>query len=301
MILLLFIIACIVLLVGVVALFIKEARPIGVVLSFIAVLVIIATCATTVAAKNIGVKTSFGAVAADTLSPGFHWKAPWAKVTELDGTVQTDEYAGDNGCIYVRIGDGSRGCVTLTNRWSIVPERANTIFGDYRSDDPTDSLRTAVVSTQLKAAVQDVMSDYNPIANLKVVTGKKAADLNFAPDYDAVSKQLETNMAERLGDEPLVDIRSITVSYVSVAASTQDKIDAFIAEVGATRVAAQSYAKNVEIARANKALSASISKDPALLTSKCLDGVNDAIEKGYNLPAGYSCFAQGSGVGVLAR
>ena len=57
---------------------------------------------TTVEAKQVGVKSTFGKVAEDTLSAGPHFKLPWAKVTEIDATIQTDEYKGDS-CITVAV------------------------------------------------------------------------------------------------------------------------------------------------------------------------------------------------------
>lgn len=252
-----------------------------------------------VEAKNVGVVTEFGRPVG-TASPGLNFKLPWQKVTEVDGTVQTDEYKGDDRCIYVRIGDGSRACVTLTNRWKIVDDQADQIYGDYRSDDPTKSLRDAVVSTQLKAATQEVFAKYNPIAELEVVEGsnaKSASELSFAPDYDAFSRAIQEAMEGRQGAE-LIEIKSITVSYVSLSESTQRTIDGFIKAVGETRIAAQDRSTALEQAKANEALSASVSNAPGVLQSRCLDAVLTAIEKGYQLPAGFNCLGSGSAVVV---
>ncbi len=275
-------------------------RLVAVVLLVPALLLFLFTSLTIVEAKQVGVLTTFGKPSDRTLDPGLHLKAPWQKVTQVDGTIQTDEYRDDR-CIYVRIGDGSQSCLTATIRWRIVQDRANTIFGDYRSDDPTENLRSAVVSTQFKSAAQTVLSDYNPIASLEVVSGsnaQSASELNFAPDYDAISAALSKQMVDRLGTQPLVEVQSITVSYLSLADSTQSKLNDFIAAVGDTRIAAQRKSTATEEAAANRTLSGSISNDPNVLTSKCYDVVKEALAAGYQLPAGFSCWP-GSGSALV--
>ena len=261
---------------------------------------LVLSCFTAVAAKNVGVLTTFGKTSQRTLSPGLHLKFPWQDVTELDGTIKTDEYRGGS-CIYVRIGDGSKSCVTIAHRWQIIPSRAAEIYGNFRSDDPTESLRDAVISTQLKSVTQDVMSHYNPVQNLQVVPGAKAqgASLDFAPDYDQISQDIATGMSERYGADPLVRTVAITVSYVSLSDSTQSKIDAFIAEVANTRIAAQQAETKVNEAKGNKALSDSISHDPNVLVSKCFDVVAEAEKSGYQLPAGFSCWPGGGNAVVV--
>lgn len=253
-------------------------------------------------AKNVGVVTQFKRPVG-TEDAGWVWKAPWQGVTEIDGTVQTDEYKND-GCIYVRIGDGSRSCVTTTLRWRIVPEKADVIFGDYRSDDPTASFRDAVISTQFKSANQAVLAKYNPVAELEVVDGSnaaQAAELSFAPDYDQIAADLEDQMDDRLGTDPLAEIVSISVSYVSLSDSTQKTIDDFIKAVGETRIAAQAKSTATEQAAANETIQGSLdSNSTGVLQSRCIDAVNTAIEKGYALPAGFNCLGSGSAVVVPA-
>jgi regulator of protease activity HflC (stomatin/prohibitin superfamily) len=289
--------------VGIICLVVLAGRPtlrrLGIIPLALALLLLVLGCFTAVAAKNVGVLTTFGKTSDRTLTPGLHLKLPWQKVTELDGTIKTDEYRGGS-CIYVRIGDGSKSCVTIAHRWQIVPGRAAEIYGNFRSDDPTQSLRDAVISTQLKSVTQDVMSHYNPVQNLQVVPGAKAqgASLDFAPDYDQISRDIATGMEERYGDDPLVRTVAITVSYVSLSESTQSKIDAFIAEVANTRIAAQQAETKVNEAKGNRALSASISNDPNVLVSKCFDVVASAEKSGYQLPAGFSCWP-GSGNAVV--
>ena len=256
------------------------------------------SCLTVIQAKNVGVLTTFGKVSERTLDPGIHPKLPWQKVTEIDGTWQPDEYKGDD-CIYALIGDGSRACFSLTNRWRVLGERANTSYSEYRSDNPTETLRSAVVSTQLKAAVLEVASTYNPTAELQVVEGEEAeaaSDANFAPNYAEFENLLMASMERRLGENPLVEIDSITISYVGLSESTQQKINEFTAEIARTRIAGQRVETAKKEAEANQELSDSISNDPNVLVSKCLDMV---AEGGVSLPANFQCWPGGGGAVVV--
>lgn len=265
----------------------------------LALLAIVASFVTTVDSKNVGVLRTFGAVSDRTLHSGLSVKLPWQQVTEIDGTVQVDEYKGDD-CIYALIGDGARACISLTNRWRINAENADKVYQDYRSDDPTDQFRSAVISTQLKSVVQDVAAGYNPVGQFQTVSGEEATskELKFTPDYAAMSTDIEKQLNERLGDEPLADIIDVTVSFVDLPKETQKKIDAFTKEVGNTRVAAQKKETAVQEAAANNTLRESLKDEPGLMTSKCLDSVAEAIERGYQFNAGFSCFG-GSGAVVV--
>jgi len=263
-------------------------------------LIILATMAfTTVSAKNVGVAVNFGAVSEQTLNPGPHLKAPWTKVVEIDGTIQTDQYEGD-ACIPVRIGDGSQGCADIVNRWQINPEKAAGVYEQHRSDDPTMSFRSAIVSTQLKQSVQEALKDYNPIAQLKSVgSDELSVDLSFAPDYGDISKVIEDDMKERLSDKDQAQIEGITFSYLRLSDNTQRKLDDYVAAIGETRIATQQEETAKAQARANSELSASVSNDPNVLVSRCFDLLKDAAQSNYNLPAGFSCWPGGGSSVVI--
>ena len=118
--------------------FVKGGGWVMVGLTFLTILL---TSFTVVQAKEVGVLTTFGKPAKRTLGAGLNIKWPFQSVTLIDGTIQTDKYRAEE-CIYVRIGDGSRSCLTLTHRWQIVPERANETFANFRSNDPTGRCET---------------------------------------------------------------------------------------------------------------------------------------------------------------
>jgi regulator of protease activity HflC (stomatin/prohibitin superfamily) len=256
---------------------------------------------TIVEAKNVGVVTTFGKPRA-AFGPGLHLKAPWEKVTELDGTIQTQEYGGD-GCIRVRIGDGTTACVTTTIRWRIVGEKADEIYSSYRSDDVNANVRKALVSTVFKAAVNQVLGGYDPTEEIRVIDpSAENAAADFAPDYDAMAEQVGTSMNERVSaGGALIRVETITISYLELSQTTQKKINDFQAEVANTQVALQRKATAEAQAAANKALSQSVSDDPNVLVSRCLDTLQLMVEEQQPVPAGFSCWPGGGSAVVVPQ
>lgn len=271
---------------------------VGLITLLIALIIGIGSCTAVVQAKNVGVLSTFGKPSDRTLGSGLAIKKPWQKVTSIDATIQTDEYKGDS-CITVRLGDGNSACVSTTNRWHVNPAQADDVYANFRSDNPTESLRDAVVSTQFKAAVNQIFGEYNPTADLATVdlSDPKASvrGISFSPDYSDFADRIQTFMEDKLGESPLVDLDGITVSYLKLDGKTQNRINDFIAEVGKTQIALQQQATNAAQAKANNLLSESISNDPNVLVSRCLDLISDGA---FDPPAGFSCWP-GGGSGVV--
>ncbi|MFC6153788.1 SPFH domain-containing protein [Nocardioides yefusunii] len=259
-------------------------------LAFVAALVVGgfmvgSSCFTVIQAKNVGVLTSFGKPVAS-LDAGFHWKAPWQKVTELDGTKITNKYEGE-GAIEVRIGDGTTAQVETAIRWSIVGDKADQIYADYRSDDVNETVRESLVETVYKNAINQVLGSYNPTEGIQAVDPTKASMVNFTPDLDALSKQVTDSMRARVAESGgYVGVEFATISQVKLSETTQKKINEFQAEIARTQVALQAEQTNAAQARANKALSASISKDPNILVSRCFDTFDKMVEAAQPVPAG---------------
>lgn len=278
-------------------------RAAGAVAIFIGLAILASGVFTSVTAKNAGVLVSFGKVSEKTLSPGLHAKLPWQKVIEIDGTIQTDEYK-DDYCIEVRIGDGSQACVSITNRWSVVETEADRVYKDFKSDDPTLSFRDAVISTELKESLQTALSDYNPVAQFNGVDNEaSSAELSFSPDYKEIARVVTEDMNKKLknrvnGGAAMAQIESITMSYLRLSDNTQKKLDDYVAAIGETRIAEQKQQTAAAQAEANRQLSSSVSNDPNVLVSKCLDTLAESRESGYALPAGFSCWP-GGGTGVV--
>lgn len=270
------------------------------VLAFVVSLVVLSSTVTIIEAKNVGVLTTFGRPTAS-LTPGLHFKAPWQKVAELDGTNQTQEYREDS-CIQVRIGDGTTACVYTTIRWRIVGEKAEDIYAGYRSDDVNETVRTALVSTVFKAAVNQVLGTYNPTEDIRVIDPEETntANVDFAPDYDALASSVTESMKDRVEQAGgLIEVLSITISYISISETTQSKINAFQAEVANTQVALQRKATAAAQAAANAALSESVNNDPNVLVSKCLDTLQEMVEKGQSVPPAFTCWPGSSSAVVL--
>lgn len=246
-------------------------------------------CTTIIQAKNVGVLTTFGKPTRS-LNAGLHVKAPWQKVTELDGTKITNKYTGEER-IEVRIGDGTTAAVETAIRWSIVGEKADEIYADYRSDDVNMNVREALVETVFKNAINAVFGQYNPTAELVTVDPNSDKRLNFVPDYDGLAAEVTESMKQRVADSGgYVKIEFVTLSGISLSPETQKKINEFQAEVARTQVALQAERTNRAQAAANKALSTSVSNNPNVLVSRCLDTLQMMVENQQPVPAGFTCW-----------
>jgi len=224
-------------------------------------------------------------------------------VTTLDAAIQPDEFTGRD-CIEVRIADSSTACASLTIRWHIAETEASTLFQNYRSNNVNETIRHSLVVTQMKAAVNDVLGQFNPLANVNAAAngGQDNTQISATPNLDEFSRQIEDQMSERLaamnGGHAQILIDSVTMSFLKLADSTQAKINAYQAEVGNTRIAEQQEKTAAAQARANRALADSVSKDPNVLVSKCLDTLEEMVKGDQSVPAGFSCWP-GSGSNLV--
>jgi regulator of protease activity HflC (stomatin/prohibitin superfamily) len=274
--------------------------------TFVALVLVLLSCVTTVGTKDIGVVTTFGRPTGRDLENGLHFKLPWQKVNELDGAINPDSYVGSS-CIDVRIGDSTTACVEGTIRWRIVPGQASVLYQDYRSDDVNETIRDSLVKTQFNAALNDVLGKYNPLSTVAAAASQGLKNgqqtvTSTAPNLDEFSSEVEKSMDEHLvaasqksksGGQPQVKVISVTLNFIHLAQTTQDKINDFLKEVGATRVAEQHEQTAEAQANANHQLAASVSKDPNVLVSKCFDALEESIKAKYALPAGFSCWSGG--------
>lgn len=266
--------------------------------TLVGVLFIVLSSATVVGARNIGVVTTFGAVHEETLDPGLHWKAPWSSVTDMDGTIQTTKYVGKDGCIGVRIADGQTACVSVVERHRTRIDAADDLYVDYRKVDEqtdgdiNDAINDSLVRTQLTQGLGQVFGDFDPLtdaglsgeADPAAVTADDAAQ---GVDYTGLSTQLVTALNDRLKAQssdgrPQVEVISATITFVYFADVTQDRINQYQAEVAKTRIAEQRKATAEAEAAANRELSASVSNDPNVLVSKCLDLAAEGVKVGFS-------------------
>lgn len=280
----------------------RSYRPFGWIGVLLGALAIIGSCFTVVHTQAVGVPTSFSKPTGDTYGSGLHFKAPWVNVTDIDATIQPEEYKGDD-CIDVKIADGGTACVYVSYRWKINPDAADEVFADYRNSDKdiTDTVRSALVSTNIKAAINEVLGKYNPLEGSDIrpnMTPEELANLkiNIVPDYEQINSDIQANVEQKIAKlGGMIEIESVTVSYVQMPETTQNRINAFNQAVQDTKIALQEVATKEAQARGNEKLAKSL-QDPNVLVSQCLDSLAAGE---FDPPAGFSCWPGNNGSVVI--
>ena len=232
---------------------------IAVVAGVIALFVVILGSTTIVSARNVGVVTTFGRPSG-TLSNGLHWKAPWQSVTEMDGTIQIDNHTGESATT-VRLGNNSTANVENSVRWRIQPAAADELFLDYRQ---FANVRDNLVTRELRAALNEVFADFDPLAPENVE----------GANVQALGDKVAENLRAKVGGQ--IEILNVIVPLVNYDQATQDRINALNVEKANTRIAEQRAKTAAAEAKANEILAASVSNDPNVLVSKCLDAAREA-------------------------
>ena len=273
-------------------------RVIAGVLTFIAGVCLFFSCATTVGTKNVGVLTTFGRPDGY-LDNGFHLTLPWQDVTELNDAVQTDTYASDGGasghkqggatdtCINVRIARQGTACVNVSIRWQIKPSGVDYLFRNFKDNT---AIQDNLVLRDLQTAMNIAFANYDPLGidNNGLSTNKPLSSAHGP----SISADVLAQMQSEIGT--WIDVQAVNIPLLNFDPATQDKINQLQQQVAATRVAQQAQLTAQAQAAANKALAASVSNDPNVLTDKCLNILKEAVDKGEALPAGFSCFAGSS-------
>ena len=236
-----------------------RAMRIAVIAGFLTIIALILGSTTIVSTRNIGVVTTFGRPGA-TLSNGLHVKAPWQKVTEMNGTIQIDNHTGELATT-VRLGNNSTANVDNSVRWRIQPSAADELFLDYRD---FENVRDNLVTRELRAALNEVFADFDPLAP------ENSEGANVQALGDEVAKKLRS----KVGDQ--IEILNVIVPLVNYDQATQERINALNVEKANTRIAEQRAKTAAAEARANEILSGSVSSDPNVLVSKCLDAAREA-------------------------
>lgn len=265
-------------------------------------LLLVISMFTVVGPRNAGVETFFKAPTGRTLDAGLTFKAPWNGVTDIDGSIQPEEYKGDS-CIYVKIADGGSACVSAAYRWRINPAEADRIYQDYRGSDQNilETVRSSLVTTNMKASINEAFASFDPLGDVNLSSDMTAeelasAEVNVVPDYQMFNELIEEKFAEKITDVgDLISLQSVTVSYLKLPEKTQSRIDAFNQAVQNTKISLQEVATKEAQAEGNVKLAESL-QDPNVLVSKCLD----ALAAGdFTPPAGFSCWPGGGGSVVI--
>ena len=236
-----------------------RAMRIAAVAGGLTIFVLILGSTTIVSTRNIGVVTTFGRPGG-TLTNGLHWKAPWQSVTEMNGTIQIDNHTGE-AATTVRLGNNSTANVDNSVRWRIQPAAADELFLDYRE---FDNVRDNLVTRELKAALNEVFSDFDPLA----------PENSEGANVQALGDQVADKLRTKVGGQ--IEIINVIVPLVNYDQATQDRINALNVEKANTRVAEQRAKTAAAEAKANEILAASVSNDPNVLVSKCLDSAREA-------------------------
>ncbi|WP_109556320.1 SPFH domain-containing protein [Mycobacteroides chelonae] len=231
---------------------------------FIGLIFLVFASTTVVGTRQIGIETTFSRPTGTTLSNGLHLKAPWAEVTEMDGAVQIDQHKGDSR-IKVRLGNSSTADADVSVRWQIKQDATPELFVQYKT---FDNVRTNLVTRNLQVALNEVFASFDPLA---------PQNLDRSP-LPELSEKAKVILAAKVGDQ--VEILDVAVPTIDYDDGTEQKINQLNQERAATAVAEQAKKTAVEQAKANGELAGSVSHDPNVLVSKCLD---IAREKGLAL------------------
>jgi regulator of protease activity HflC (stomatin/prohibitin superfamily) len=245
--------------------------------------------------REVGIKLTF-AKPVGTLSNGLHVKAPWQSVEHMDAAIQTDNHVKDGGetsdgshslsCVTTRIAHQAVACVDVTIRWRIIDDQAAQLFQNYRT---FGNVRDSLVTRDLNSAVNATMETYDV---LSVDENGQAT----APELSEVAKSVMEEMNAQIGDQ--IEVLQVIIPVVHFDDATQSRVNALQSQIAQTRIAEQAERTAIAQAKANKELAASVSNDPNVLVSKCLDLLNESITKGYPLPAGFSCWGASSAIVV---
>lgn len=253
--------------------------------------------------RSVGVPTAFGSVQGS-MRPGLHWRLPWTTVNILDETIQTTTFEGA-GCLTVRIGGQQTACLDVTLQWRVQDSGAAALFNDYNGKGSANlggvqpstavpggimgTITDAVVIRELEQVVNEVLGDYNPVAD--VAASATAGNSQFSTFGPVVLRDMQRDLAGR------IQVMNAFLPLLRYDPSTQSRLNTIQVQVADTAIAGEEYQTNVAQARANAAIAGQVS--PAQLEYECLQMVQAAIKAGYTgLPATLSCLGDTTPVTV---
>lgn len=213
---------------------------------------------TIVGTREIGVVTTFGRPTGE-LPNGFHFKAPWSKVTEMDGAIQINTHTGDDAPL-VRLANNSMARVDNSAQWRLRSAQVEQMFLDYRN---FDNIRENLVTRQLTTALNEAFETVDPLSS----------DHSDGIDTTQMGEKVAAMLRDRVGEQ--VEIINVLTPVIHYDEATQKRVDAFNVERANTRIAQQRQQTADAEAKANEILSRSVSRDPNVLVSKCLDASRD--------------------------
>ena len=248
-----------------------------------------------VGTKDVGIKTSFGATSGH-LGNGAHLIWPWENVTSMDAAIQTDSFTDkkdDLGPpITVRIGNQQIANVSVSIRWRINPNFADSLFQNYRT---FNNVRDSLVIRELTAAVNQQFANYNPLNSVATTTPGTKKN----PPLNVIANSVTKQMKREIGREG-IEVLGTIIPLVTFDTATQARINQLQQQFALTKIAEQERLTNIAQAKANKALAASVNTSPNVLVAQCLTILGEMVKQGQTVPPAFSCWPGSGKIGVLA-
>jgi regulator of protease activity HflC (stomatin/prohibitin superfamily) len=246
----------------------------GAVAAVVAIGTLFLAVTTIVPPRTVGIPVTFGHVGSPNGS-GLMWHAPWTDVVLMDATIQALDASGDNPTVAKDV-DKADIFVHNNVRWSIKEEQASELYLQYQNFERVGDL---LVQPTVRESIASVMQDFDPLASDN-------------PQLSEIAATVKRDLEQRLADK--INIDSVSITLLDPSEATKNRINALNIEKGNTRIAEQRALTAQQEANANRTLAESVSNDPNVLVSKCLDIVNE----GRALPAGFQCWP-GTGGSVV--
>jgi regulator of protease activity HflC (stomatin/prohibitin superfamily) len=244
---------------------------------------------TSIAARSVGVETSFGRPTAHALDNGPHFILPWHKVEKFDASIQTLVMTGDGSsqeadapCVTVRLGNQTTACVDVIRaQWNIDPD--GDVIDLYRRYKKFDKVELNVVAGQAMNALVTRFADYDPLAGINAKGDKPAVTTT------QLAEQARKDLQAAVGTGIKIDNLLILVHYDP---TTQTKLNNYAQALADTRIAVQNTATATQVALANKALAGQESvNNPGVQYQNCLSLIRELAARGQlrDLPQTFNC------------
>ncbi len=247
----------------------KTVRVVPVVLTALVIVLILSlgiSCTTVIEAGHTGVVSTFGKVSEDVLQEGFHFKAPWQKVTMMDNRivkleVMTEAFSSDLQTVSVNLAVNYR--VDTSMSYSIV----KNIGTGYESVLITPAVNEVMKSIMASYTAEASIASRNAVSTALVeqlndklsgsgihITDINIIDFDFSEAYIAAieAKQVEAQkkLQAEIEQERLTMEREAEAKRQVIAAESA-------AEVAKIEADASKYAAERE-AEANQKISESL-------------------------------------------
>lgn len=230
---------------------------------------------TVVGTRQVGIETSFGKPTGRTFGNGIHFKAPWAKVTEMDAAIQNDVYQGEHR-IAVRLGNNSTAAADVNIRWNINQDAADELFQQYKT---FDNVRSNLIERNLRTALNEAFTKFDPLAVPK--EGQQRVDLN------SVTLDSLNLMRQKSGTQ--VDILDLSIPIIDYDDQTEGRINAINGAIADTTRATQEAKTAAQRRLAAEELARQPVPNLQIAIAAC---VNKMAETGQSL----NCFPLGTNV-----